>query len=61
MGLGIQSHCVQESHTPICSGSLDFHQEVANLVPKVVGTMCGAHSAFEVFDNSDLKQTGRDA
>jgi hypothetical protein len=53
MGLGIQSHCVQESHIPVHSGSLDFHQEVPNLLPKVVGIVCQARSAFEVFDNSD--------
>jgi hypothetical protein len=53
VGLGIRSHRVQESHTPVHSGSLDFHQEVPNLVPKAVGIVCRAHSAFEVFNNSD--------
>jgi hypothetical protein len=40
-------------HTPVRLGCLDFHQEVPNLVPKAVGTMCQACSALEVFDNSD--------
>jgi hypothetical protein len=53
MGFGIQSHCVQESHTPVHLGSLDFHQVVPNLVPKAVGTVCQDRSAFEVFHNSD--------
>jgi hypothetical protein len=52
MSLGIRSHCVQESHTPVRSGSLDFYQEVPNQVPKAVGTVYRARSAFEVFDNS---------
>jgi hypothetical protein len=38
-------------------GSLDFHEVVPNLVPKAVGLMCQAHSAFEVFDNSDQDLT----
>jgi hypothetical protein len=54
MGLGIRSHHVQESHTPVYSSSLDFHQVVSSLVPKVVGTMCRVCSAFEVFDDSDF-------
>jgi hypothetical protein len=57
VGLNIRSHHVHKSHTPIHSGSLDFHQVFPNLVPKAVGTVCRAHSAFEVFDNSDQKLT----
>jgi hypothetical protein len=38
-------------------GSLDFHRVVPNKVPKVVGLMCQAHSAFNVFDNSDQELT----
>jgi hypothetical protein len=53
VGLGIRSHCVQESQIPVHLGSLDFHQEVPNLVPKAVGIVCWAHSAFEDFDNLD--------
>jgi hypothetical protein len=45
------------SHTPVCSGSLDFQQVVPNLVPKAVGTVSRARSAFEVFDNSDQNLT----
>jgi hypothetical protein len=54
MGLGISSHCVRESHSPACSGSLDFHRVVPNLEFKTVGTMCQVRRTFEVFDNSDL-------
>jgi hypothetical protein len=57
MGLGIRSRRVQESNTPVHSGSLDFHQVVPNLVPKAMGTMCRAHSAFEGFDDSDRDLT----
>jgi hypothetical protein len=57
MGLGIQSHHVQVSHTPVCSGSLDFHQEVLNLVHKDMGIVCRTRSAFEVFDDSDRSLT----
>jgi hypothetical protein len=57
MGLGIRSHHLQESHTPIRSGSLDFHQVIPNLVPMAGGTVCQAHTAFEVFDNSDQNLT----
>jgi hypothetical protein len=57
MGLGIRSHREQKLQTPIRLGSLDFHQVVFNLVPKVVGLMCRARSAFEVFDNSDQDLT----
>jgi hypothetical protein len=57
MGLGIQSHREQKSQTPVYSGSPDFHQVVPNLVPKVVGLMCQARSAFEFFDNSDRDLT----
>jgi hypothetical protein len=53
VGLGIRSHRVQESHVPVRSSSLDFHQVVPILVPKDVGIMCRAHSAFEVFDDLD--------
>jgi hypothetical protein len=53
MDLGIRSHRVQDSHTPVCSGSLNFHQVVPNLVLKVVGIMCRARRAFEVFDDLD--------
>jgi hypothetical protein len=57
MGLGIRSHHEQKSQTPVRSGSLDFHQVVPNLVPKVVGLMCRARRAFEVFDDSDWDLT----
>jgi hypothetical protein len=53
VSFSIRSHCVEESHTQVCLGSLDFHQEVPNLVPRAVGTVCRADSAFEVIDNSD--------
>jgi hypothetical protein len=53
MDLGIQSHRVQESHAPACSGSLDFHQMVPNLVLKAVGIMCRVHRAFMVFHDMD--------
>jgi hypothetical protein len=45
------------SQTLVYSGSLDFHHVVPNLVPKVVGLMYEAHSAFKVFDNSDRDLT----
>jgi hypothetical protein len=57
VGLGIRSHCVQKSQTPVRSGSLDFLQAIPNLVAKAVGTMCRAHSAFEAFDDSDRNRT----
>jgi hypothetical protein len=53
VGLGIQSHHVQELHTPVHIGSLDFHRVVPNLVPKAMSTISRAYSAFEVFDNSN--------
>jgi hypothetical protein len=53
MDLGIRSHRVQESHALDHSGSLDFHQVVANLVLKAVGIMCQARRAFKVFDDLD--------
>jgi hypothetical protein len=57
MGLGIRSHREQKSQTPVHSGSPDFHQVDPNLVPKAIGLMCRAHSAFEVFDDSDRDLT----
>jgi hypothetical protein len=57
MGLSIRSHREQMSQTLVCSGCLDFHQVVPNLVPKVVGLMSRARSAFEVFDDSDRDLT----
>jgi hypothetical protein len=57
MGLGIRSLCEQKSQTPVRSGNPDFHQVVPNLVPKVVGLMCRARSAFEFFDNSNQDLT----
>jgi hypothetical protein len=57
MGLGIRSNHEQKSQTPVHSGSLDFHQVVLNLVPKVVGLVCRDRNAFEVFDDSDLDLT----
>jgi hypothetical protein len=54
MGLGIQTLCVRESHSPARLGSLNFHQVVPNLVFKNVGIVCRVCRTFEVFDNSDL-------
>jgi hypothetical protein len=53
VGLGIRSYREQKLQTPLRSGSLDFHQVVPNLVPKAVGLMCQARSAFKVFDDSN--------
>jgi hypothetical protein len=53
MGLGIRSHREQKSQTSARSGCPYFHQVVPNLVPKAVGLICRARSAFEVLDNSD--------
>jgi hypothetical protein len=57
MGLSIRSHRVQKSQTPVCSSSLDFHQVIPILVPKVVGTTCRARIAFEVSDDMDRDLT----